>query len=260
MLFHIITSFNCSKATVDDMSSYSRTADVELRSNNVSSGLMCRDMHCHDVHHLESINLFYSGICSALDHSSAQCIDVCRTGSAKDFRVPGFNEHVKTLHTDARIAYIIWRNIGRLTVWRLASKCARHALHLSIRYDNVSVSRNKKVCTPSKVCDSVGNTAITDMWRNHYSTLLNSVDSSIYKDRVLSYLNDCSSDYFTISISVDDISNGNGYLPDGFMKSVIIPLIKNETGDTNDKNNYSPIALVTAMSKIFELCLSKKNE
>ena len=42
------------------------------------------------------------------------------------------------------------------------------------------------------------------------------------------------------------------------MKSAIIPLIKNITGDTNDKNNYRPIALVTAMSKIFELCLSEK--
>ena len=28
-------------------------------------------------------------------------------------------------------------------------------------------------------------------------------------------------------------------------------------GDTNVKNNYRPIAIVTAMSKIFELCLSR---
>ena len=48
--------------------------------------------------------------------------------------------------------------------------------------------RNKKVCTPTKVDDRVGDKEITDMWRNHYSTLLNSVRSSIDKDRVLSYL------------------------------------------------------------------------
>ena len=42
------------------------------------------------------------------------------------------------------------------------------------------------------------------------------------------------------------------------MKSAIIPLIKNKTGDTNHKINYRPIKLVTAMSKIFELCLSEK--
>ena len=35
----------------------------------------------------------------------------------------------------------------------------------------------------------------------------------------------------------------------------IYPTIKNKTGDTSDKNNYRPIALVTAASKIFEICI-----
>ena len=48
----------------------------------------------------------------------------------------------------------------------------------------------------------------------------------------------------------------HGYLPSMFMKTAIVPIIKNKTGDTSDKNNYSPIALVTATSKIFKLCLS----
>ena len=39
----------------------------------------------------------------------------------------------------------------------------------------------------------------------------------------------------------------HGYLPS---------IIKNKTGDTSDKNNCRPIALVTAASKIFKLCLS----
>ena len=34
------------------------------------------------------------------------------------------------------------------------------------------------------------------------------------------------------------------------MKTSIIPILK-----TSDKNNYRPIAMVTAMSKLFELCL-----
>ena len=40
------------------------------------------------------------------------------------------------------------------------------------------------------------------------------------------------------------------------MKPAIMSIIKNKTGDTSDKNNYRPIALVTAASKILELCLS----
>ena len=48
----------------------------------------------------------------------------------------------------------------------------------------------------------------------------------------------------------------HGYLPGMFMKTAIVPIIKKKPGDTSDKNNYRPIALVTAASKIFELCLS----
>ena len=39
------------------------------------------------------------------------------------------------------------------------------------------------------------------------------------------------------------------------MKIVLVSIIKNITGDTSDKNNYRPIALVTAASKIFETCI-----
>ena len=46
----------------------------------------------------------------------------------------------------------------------------------------------------------------------------------------------------------------HGYLPAEFMKTAIVPIIKCKTGNTVDKNNYRPIALVTACSKIFELC------
>ena len=41
------------------------------------------------------------------------------------------------------------------------------------------------------------------------------------------------------------------------MRTSIIPILKNKNGDTSAKSNYRPIAIVTAMSKIFELCLSR---
>ena len=47
----------------------------------------------------------------------------------------------------------------------------------------------------------------------------------------------------------------HGYLPPESMKTAIFPIIKNKTGDTNDKINYRSIALVTNCSKIFELCI-----
>ena len=39
------------------------------------------------------------------------------------------------------------------------------------------------------------------------------------------------------------------------MKTAMVPIIKNKTGDTSDKYNYRPIALVTAASNLFEICI-----
>ena len=48
----------------------------------------------------------------------------------------------------------------------------------------------------------------------------------------------------------------SNYLPNAFMQFLIVPLIKNKTGDLSDPNNYRAIALSTAQSKIFESILS----
>ena len=46
----------------------------------------------------------------------------------------------------------------------------------------------------------------------------------------------------------------HGYLPRDFMKTAIVPIIKNKSGNFSDKANYRPIALITACLKIFESC------
>ena len=46
----------------------------------------------------------------------------------------------------------------------------------------------------------------------------------------------------------------DGHPPDDFIK-IIIPLIKNKSGETSDVNNYRPTALVTFASNIFEIVL-----
>ena len=49
----------------------------------------------------------------------------------------------------------------------------------------------------------------------------------------------------------------HGHMPSDLMKTAIVPILKNRQGDTSDKSNYRPIAIVTAMSKILELCIMK---
>ena len=46
-----------------------------------------------------------------------------------------------------------------------------------------------------------------------------------------------------------------GYVPDEFGTGVIIPLIKNATGDVSSTDNYRGITLSPILSKLFELCM-----
>ena len=47
----------------------------------------------------------------------------------------------------------------------------------------------------------------------------------------------------------------HGQLPTDFMKTAIVPIIKTKLDIPVIKNNYKPIALVSAISKLFEICL-----
>ena len=42
------------------------------------------------------------------------------------------------------------------------------------------------------------------------------------------------------------------YMPQSMINSVIVPLVKNKSGDLTDRNNYRPIALSSIASKVFE--------
>jgi len=42
------------------------------------------------------------------------------------------------------------------------------------------------------------------------------------------------------------------YMPSGIMQSVIVPLVKDKSGDLSDVNNYRAIAISTSMCKLFE--------
>jgi len=51
-----------------------------------------------------------------------------------------------------------------------------------------------------------------------------------------------------------------GNIPDRFMQSVIVPLLKNKTGNITDVNNYRAIAISNSLSKLFETVMFKSLE
>ena len=45
------------------------------------------------------------------------------------------------------------------------------------------------------------------------------------------------------------------YLPDELIKTAIVPVLKNKSGDLSDINNYCAVALSDCMRKLLELLL-----
>ena len=126
-----------------------------------------------------------------------------------------------------------------------------------------------------------------DIWKTHYESLLNSVQSCDLNAEVSSKTDkdtECTRKFSIASItnSFEHLKGGKAsgvdglaaehflyadrhiyvylsllfnsfmyhcYLPTEFMKTASVPIIKCKTGNSSDKNNYRPIALVTHVPK-----------
>ncbi|XP_063539546.1 uncharacterized protein LOC134748704 [Cydia strobilella] len=50
----------------------------------------------------------------------------------------------------------------------------------------------------------------------------------------------------------------HSYLPDNLMRTIVVPIAKNRTGDLADRSNYRPISLATVMAKILDSVLNSQ--
>ena len=46
-----------------------------------------------------------------------------------------------------------------------------------------------------------------------------------------------------------------GYVPDGFGKGKIAPIVKDKLGDIGKITNYRPITIVCILSEVFQSCI-----
>ena len=56
------------------------------------------------------------------------------------------------------------------------------------------------------------------------------------------------------------LGRSDGFLPSDLTDTVLVPIVKEKTGDIYDKGNYRPIALASVVSKVFEMSLLVKLE
>ena len=151
-------------------------------------------------------------------------------------------------------------------------------------------NKDKDVPLPETIDGQTGIQPILDMWKAHYKTLLNSnqanhthastdySSSTIFKRFSPGHVenavidlksgkspgpDDISAEHLkfahkSISVILSLLFNSmiiHGYLPQEFMSTTIIPIVKDKKGDLSNCDNYRPVALTSVFSKVFELLI-----
>ena len=237
--------------------------------------------------------------------------------------------NVKQAHSDAREAFLLWQAHGKprhgpfcteMNKTRAKFKhCLRYCKSVEdkaradaiakkfLQKDQISFWKEIKklryvgndACA-STIDGVTGQSDICNMWRDHYSSLLNSNSDSKHKpyiENVLSGLG-ASSDFTRISYcevneAIKDLKLGkscgidnlqgehfryadsslsvllsmcfntmllHGYIPSKLMQTIIVPIIKDKKGLITSKDNYRPVAITSVASKIVELILLTRLE
>ena len=207
-------TFSWAKATTIDIERY-RTLTFELlKKINLLPAITCDDCNCKSAEHKLQIDQFYIQLCSVLEKASRDCIPSFTVDSFRDYIIPGFTEHVKELHTLARADYCAWRADGKPRSGPLcfAMKQSRLRFKSALRYCKVNEDamrsnafakslmdkdmnsfwrgirkvNNAKIPLASTVENCVDELSICDMWKTHYESLLNSVQSCDLKTEISS--------------------------------------------------------------------------
>jgi hypothetical protein len=161
-------------------------------------------------------------------------------------------------------------------------------------WKQISAMSSAKTPLPTSIDGHTGESAIASMWRSHFHGIMTAVkrddhrvpvnealqatarqDLARVSPRMVQHalkkskkgkacgMDGLAAEHF---IYADDIISvllsmffncmlSHCYIPNDFMCSAILPIVKNKTGDTSAKSNYRPVAIVSACSKILESCL-----
>lgn len=152
---------------------------------------------------------------------------------------------------------------------------------------------NDNIILANSIDGVTGATNIADQWNKHYSTIFNSSTNNIAKPRVQSLLSTSNLYFerFTVDEIMDSVKSLKGnkspgmdniysehykhagdrlyvllallfnaivvhsFLPEKFMDSMLVPIVKDKKGNITRSDNYRPLAITTMASKLFELLI-----
>ena len=286
-----------------------------------TDALLCGE--CDHLSHQSDLSNYYDLINRALLRAS-ECFLV--SGRRDHHAVPGWNDMVAEAHSEARNNFLFWAAAGKprfgpihqvMSTSRARFKYALRACRANAERWQAEglarslvghefrefwsrVQRKSGSDQVSTVIDGhTGNQNITDFWRSHYQSLLNSVSRPDHSSSLNERLNSVRDDRIVVW-SVEDLSKYrsqiklgksagmdgltpehlryapgkidihlalifnslvcHSFLPHSFMPVRIVPIVKCVTGDLSSSNNYRPVAIATAISKVLEMAILDKVE
>jgi exonuclease III len=305
----------------DDILSYRHITENTLSSVEINHDMiLCDNPTCTNQTHKNAIERMYCDITSALC-DAGQCFST-KNKCNQDFnQILGWNDYCKVAHEQARESYLLWRDSGRNKQGLLfeamkksrayfkhvfrqcksadsnksADALANKLLHKDDKqfWKEIKKINNDKFSVATSINSVTGCKNITNMWKTHFESVLNSSVDTSNKCHVLNTLR--SSDMTFVRFSNVDVLNAikslkNGkstgldnlhsehfkyahgkvavllaivfnamiihdFLPSSLLDSIIVSLLKDKQGNITDHNNYRPLAISCAASKIFEFLI-----
>ena len=149
-----------------------------------------------------------------------------------------------------------------------------------------------KTPLPTSIEGASGNEDILRLWKKHYTELFNCIKETSRTNKYCNMKLDNSDDMLVTSDEISQAINRlddnkscgldgiyaehlknsslrvssllaicfsacftHGFLPEGLMSVILVPVIKDKAGKINSKDNYRPVALASILSKVLELVI-----
>ena len=301
----------------DDLHAFESAVSDNLRSIVIPDDLLTCE-GCASLDHTNVIETYYDQIVTCIRNASEKTIGRKVGGKSRKV-VPGWNELVEDKHILLNDLYALWSFVGKpkcgyiFDQLRLARSRFKYALRFCLRNEKELRAKSladklvrapcsmavfwKEVrrlnCSPPlapSINGVTGESNIADMWKEHFSGILNSVDNPSCKVSVLHKLSldDCELLPFSVgevTKAIKELSSGRSggndhlcaehfkyagnlcavhlslcltlmvrheFLPPSLTKVVLVPIVKDKNGKLTEKNNYRPIAIASVCSKILE--------
>ena len=88
----------------------------------------CTDFHCINLSHIDAIDNLYCDIVTSLKSAARDSADTANKNvRGKPNNIPGWNDYVKGLHSQARVKFKLWCDMGKPRGRPSLIICARRA-------------------------------------------------------------------------------------------------------------------------------------